>query len=134
MFQSSNTASGSSRWQCASACSPYSASLIWNCSPSRMRRATFRITLESSTTKQVFMTVPLRLVGRMRAADGPSSRQSGRDGVRSHIKHPINVENHQQLAIEPVHAGRHPRQARVEVDRIGLPGFLGELHDLADRI
>src|SRR5476649_2607481 len=58
MFQSSRIASGSWRLQASSACSPSSASTIWNSSPSRIRRATLRMTLESSTTKHVFIVVP----------------------------------------------------------------------------
>ena len=42
----------------ASACSPSSASMIWKSISSRMRRAIFRTTLESSTTRQVFISRP----------------------------------------------------------------------------
>src|SRR5204863_1389599 len=56
MFQSSSTASGSPRLQTSSAFSPSSASMIWKSRPSRIRRATLRMTLESSTTRHVLMT------------------------------------------------------------------------------
>src|SRR5204863_1529088 len=59
MFQSSSTASGMRPRQASSACSPASASEISNSSPSRIRRATLRMTLESSTTRQVFIAASL---------------------------------------------------------------------------
>src|ERR1700756_3972432 len=55
MFQSSRMASGSPRLQISSAFSPSSASTIWKSNPSRIRRATLRITLESSTTRHVLI-------------------------------------------------------------------------------
>src|SRR6185437_5386992 len=55
MFQSSRTASGSPRLQASSAFSPSSASMIWKSRPSRIRLATFRMTLESSTTRHVLI-------------------------------------------------------------------------------
>src|SRR4051812_18728105 len=61
MFQSSSTASGSSRLQASSAFSPSSASMIWKSRPSRIRRATLRMTLESSTTRHVLIFGPLLL-------------------------------------------------------------------------
>src|SRR3546814_7531412 len=55
MFQSSSTTSGIAASHCVSASRPSHASEtdIW--SDSRMCRATFRITLESSTTRQLFI-------------------------------------------------------------------------------
>src|SRR6185295_6448108 len=55
MFQSSKTASGSWRLQASSALAPSSASMIWKSRPSRIRRATLRMTLESSTTRHVLI-------------------------------------------------------------------------------
>src|ERR1700738_2422110 len=55
MFQSSRIASGTPRLQTPSAFSPSSASRILKSSPSRMRLATFRMTLESSTTRHVLI-------------------------------------------------------------------------------
>src|SRR5471030_1246674 len=55
MFQSSRIASGSPRLQTSSAFSPSSASEILKSRPSRIRLATFRMTLESSTTRHVFI-------------------------------------------------------------------------------
>src|SRR5471030_344163 len=56
MFQSSRMASGSPRLQTSSAFSPSSASTIWKSSPSSIRRATLRMTLESSPTRHVFIS------------------------------------------------------------------------------
>src|SRR3546814_10036923 len=55
MFQSSSTTSGIAASHCVSSSRPSHASEtdIW--SDSRMCRATFRITLESSTTRQLFI-------------------------------------------------------------------------------
>ena len=55
MFQSSSTTSGTAARQLSSASRPSPASLTVKLSVSRMWRATLRITLESSTTRQVFM-------------------------------------------------------------------------------
>src|SRR5260370_30262268 len=55
MFQSSRTASGMARLQISSAFAPSSASTIWKSRPSRIRRATLRMTLESSTTRHVLI-------------------------------------------------------------------------------
>jgi hypothetical protein len=37
--------------------------VIWKESPSRIRRATLRMTLESSTTKHVFISIPFCFIG-----------------------------------------------------------------------
>src|ERR1700728_4739174 len=58
MFQSSRIASGNPRLQTTSSFSPSSASTIWKSRPSRIRLATFRMTLESSTTRHVFILTP----------------------------------------------------------------------------
>src|SRR5262245_44077347 len=136
MFQSSRTASGNWRWQAPSACSPSSASTIWNSSPSRIRRATLRMTLESSTTKHIFITPSLPSP----VTRGPTPHgiclgvASCGDRLALHFKHPVDVEHHQQLAIEPHHAGRDARKARVEIGGLQLAVLVRDLHDLADRI
>src|ERR1700687_1225312 len=56
MFQSSRIASGNPSLQTSSAFSPSSASMIRKSRPSRMRLATFRMTLESSTTRHVLIS------------------------------------------------------------------------------
>src|SRR5688572_2098028 len=100
MFQSSRTASGILPRQTSIACSPSSASTISNSSPSRILRATFRMTLESSTTKQVFIATltPLHAVTDTVFVD----RFSCRLGSRRDVEYPVDIENHQKLAVEPM--------------------------------
>src|SRR5262245_19863133 len=181
MFQSSSTASGSRFWHALSASSPSSASEISKSSPSRMRRATLRITLESSTTRHVFMTHRPLLSRRARTSpslshlehaafatgsrsilrmSSPANHFAGtwlhslahvlvgepyrlrRDmccGLRRHrladaVEDAIDVEHHQQLLLQPVHARRHTGEMRIEVDWTWLARVLGELEHLADRV
>src|ERR1700709_1774472 len=123
MFQSSRMASGSPRLQTSSAFSPSSASEIWKSSPSRMRRATFRMTLESSPTRHVFILASLLPSNDEPAfpfipiAPLPVSR---RQHVRHDFEHAIDVQHHHQLAVEPVNPRSHLRHPRVEIDRIHL--------------
>src|SRR2546423_7279558 len=98
MFQSSNTASGILLRQLSSACSPSSASAISNSSPSRIRRATFRMTLESSTTRQVFITTSLfrfRLTVKYSQQFFPL-HCSCRLSAHSNIENTLDVENDQK--------------------------------------
>src|SRR5262249_1778938 len=140
MFQSSSTASGSLFWHALSASSPSSASEISNSSPSRMRRATLRITLESSTTRQVFIALRPLLSGRARidpilaAPYGFLPRGLRRDRLAAAVEDAVDVEHHQQLLLQPMHPGRHPREMRVEIDRHRLARVVGELEHLADRV
>src|SRR3981189_588810 len=139
MFQSSRTASGNPCLQTSSAFSPSSASMIWKSSPSRMRRATFRMTLESSTTRHVFILAstsfqdPKRVVSitdRMhRALRGLCGQLVGCD-----FKDAVDVEHDHQLSVEAVNAGGHLGHARVEIYRVDLAAFVRELQNLADRI
>src|SRR5271167_3997527 len=110
MFQSSRIASGIERRQFSTASSPFSASAIWNSRPSRMRRATLRMTLESSTTKHVFIVSSLYLRGRSRsdvrcfyAFHTNSHLRCRRLGAE--VEHAVDVEYNKKLAIEPKHAG-----------------------------
>src|SRR3954451_3600479 len=115
MFQSSSTASGNALRHCSSACCPSSASLILKSRPSRMRRATFRMTLESSTTKQVFM-VPPPFEHRSLHRPLPSLHPMlGRQRLRRRIQPRVHVENDHQLPIEPMHTGRHAREPPLEI-------------------
>src|SRR5215467_12240770 len=123
MFQSSRTASGRLRWQASSACSPSSASVISKSSPSRIRRATLRMTLESSTTKQLFIATSL-LSLRTYCAD---SALSCGQCFAAHIENPINVENNEKLSIETMNTSRDACKTDVEVDRIGLAHVVVEL-------
>src|SRR3954466_11185703 len=115
MFQSSRTASGKPRLQASSAFSPSSASIILKSRPSRIRRATLRMTLESSTTRQVFIAPPPScgtaggpappFLGPGGAPPQPllcSLRSSRRHGFGGGIQHMIHVEDDHELALEPV--------------------------------
>src|ERR1700756_2393076 len=121
MFQSSRMASGSPRLQTSSAFSPSSASTIWKSNPSNMRLATFRMTLESSTTKHVFI-----LASVLRSSVVTSNllvvlsvfRISSRHHVRSDFEHPVDVEDDHQLPVEAMHAAGELGHARIEVDGI----------------
>src|SRR5688572_1917716 len=128
MFQSSRIASGSFSWQTPSACSPSSASVIWNSMPSRMRRATLRITLESSTTKQDFIT---RYSFKSLII---SLTNSCGDRAAADVEHPVDIEHDQKLALEPIDAGCNASEARIEIGGLGLAVAGGKLHHLADRI
>src|SRR6188474_246340 len=121
MFQSSRIASGSASWHAPSACSPSSASVIAKSRPSRMRRATFLMTLESSTTKQLFITPysfePLLAL----------NVSSCGNGAILDVQHAVDVEHDHELALEPIDAGGHPRQAGVEIRRVCLAGRVPKL-------
>src|SRR5215813_12269743 len=115
MFQSSRTASGIERLQASSAFSPSSASTIWKSRPSRMRRATFRMTLESSTTRHVLMAASLAC-----SPAGTLSFQlvaSSSDALcrlrfRREFEHAIDVEDDHELAVETVDAAGELGHAR----------------------
>src|SRR3990170_4743413 len=96
MFQSSRIASGRPRLQTSSAFSPSSASMIWKSRPSRIRLATLRMTLESSTTRHVFILVIFSQLGGLRSR---CERGPGHD-----FEHAIDVEHDHELAVEAVHA------------------------------
>src|SRR4051795_1400919 len=98
MFQSSRIASGSPRLQTSSAFSPSSASMIWKSSPSRMRLATLRMTLESSTTRHVFILAsassnPERDVSNSTQAYSVLLPVLRRHQVRHDFKDAIDVEH-----------------------------------------
>src|SRR5262245_9743238 len=92
-----------------------------------MRRATFRMTLESSTTRQVFIVPSLPTTFSQIAC-------SCRLELRRDVEHPVDIENHQKLAVEPMHAGGHPREPRIEIDRIVFPIAQRQLEHLADGV
>src|SRR5438876_12126742 len=101
MFQSSRIASGKARLQTSSAFSPSSASMIWKSRPSRMRRATFRMTLESSTTKHVLI-----LASHFRIPEGifqlqkqyaPFAAALRRHQIGRHFEHAIDIEDDHEL-------------------------------------
>src|SRR5690242_8765302 len=139
MFQSSSTASGIARLHASSAFSPSSASTIWKSNPSRMRRATFRMTLESSTTRQVLMTASQFQI----PGPGDSSLQyscavtagaSGRLGINRQFEDAIDVEHDHELAVEAVDAAGELGHAGIEVDGVFLPPLLGQPQHLADLV
>src|SRR5689334_24703624 len=100
MFQSSSTASGKPRLQASSAFSPSSASTIWKSKPSRMRRATLRMTLESSTTRHVLIVAsyfpdPTRDFA---FQIGGAFRALCRHQVGCHFEDAIDVEDDHQMS------------------------------------
>src|SRR5208282_5621889 len=134
MFQSSRIASGRWRRQASSACSPSSASTISNSSPSRIRRATFRMTLESSTIKHVFIAYP-RYFRSYDPKHVPGSLSvSRRDRVRTDIEDAVDVDDDEQLSVHAKDAGCHARQPRIEIDRIGFARGVVELEYLAHAV
>src|SRR5579863_2932833 len=133
MFQSSRIASGRFFLHDSIASSPFSASTIWNSSPSRMRRATLRMTLESSTTKQVFIASTLH------AARGEPALvfcllRSRCDRLGGQVEDAIDIENDHKLTVEPENAGRDAGELAIEIHRIRLALAVGKLQHLTERI
>src|SRR5271168_1933506 len=110
MFQSSRIASGNPRLQTSSAFSPSSASMIWKSSPSRIRLATFRMTLESSTTRQVFISASASSGSRKGmfalplGLTPPLPPVLCRQHVRHDFKNAIDIEDDHELSVEAMHA------------------------------
>src|SRR6476469_9199175 len=108
MFQSSRTASGMARLQTSSAFSPSSASMIWKSSPSRIRRATLRMTLESSTTRHVLIFSPQQQFPSRDISISTSLTRAiarlRRLQLRRDFENAIDVEHDHQLAVEAVDA------------------------------
>src|ERR1700683_2834694 len=140
MFQSSRIASGICLRQDSMASSPFSPSAISKSSPSRILRATLRMTLESSTTKHVFICAYSTLRGRARLNASPCASRfvaivrSRRRRLGAQIEHPVDVEHDQKLTVEPVNAALQSRQLAVEIDWIGLALRLRQFEYLADRV
>src|SRR5258705_2644104 len=139
MFQSSSTASGSPRLQTSSAFSPSSASMIWKSRLSSIRRATFRITLESSTTRHVLIfglllfqcpdgTFPLQYCLPFLPAT-LRRHQVGRD-----FEHAIDVEDDHELAFESVDAAGELGHAGIEIDGVFLAAVFAQLENLPDLV
>src|ERR1700727_3173696 len=140
MFQSSRIASGNPRLQTSSAFSPSSASTIWKSSPSRIRLATFRMTLESSTTRQVFI-FSLCFLGipqgtfALQLSSTPSLPPAlCRQHVRHDFKNAIDIEDDHELSIEAMHAVGKFRHPRIEIEGVVLAIVVGELEHFADLI
>src|ERR1700761_7851546 len=120
MFQSSRMASGNPRLQTSSAFSPSSASTIWKSRPSRIRRATFRMTLESSTTRHVLIS----------ASNTSSSTEDfsfrllvavialRRFQFMRHFEDAIDIEDDHELSVQAVDAAGELGHAGIEVDGV----------------
>src|SRR6266403_6036051 len=137
MFQSSRIASGNPRLQTSSAFSPSSASMILKSRPSRMRLATFRMTLESSTTRHVLISASASWrKGTFHCNSSLRTLQAilRRQHVGYDFEHAIDVEHDHQLALEAMYAAGEFCHARIEIDGIFLPSVIGESQDLADLI
>src|SRR3954451_5827445 len=137
MFQSSRIASGSPRLQASRAFSPSSASTIWKSSPSRIRLATFRMTLESSTTRHVLIFSLYSFQSRRDVSlpVTPSCRAALRSQQgRYDFEDPIDIEDDHELTIEPMHAAGQLRQTRIEIDGIFLAAIVGKPQHLADLV
>src|SRR6516165_10888532 len=138
MFQSSRTASGIERLQASSAFSPSSASIIWKSRPSRMRRATFRITLESSTTRHVLIFQPLASSSRSPFGTFPTPARCKRGlrrlGIGRDFKNAIDIEDDHELAVEAMHAAGKLGHPRVEIDRVFLTTLFRQPQHLADLV
>src|SRR5882762_4495212 len=135
MFQSSRMASGNPRLQISSAFSPSSASTIWKSSPSRIRLATFRMTLESSTTRHVLILASASSSQR----NFPLQLTHGalilcRQQVRHDFEDAIDVEDDHELAVEAMHAAGKLGHAGIEVDGVFLAALVGEPEHLADLV
>src|SRR5947209_11656807 len=137
MFQSSRTASGMARLQTSRAFSPSSASTIWKSRPSRMRRATLRMTLESSTTRHVLISASNSsdpLSGISVATRFALFAALGRLHLRGHFQDTINIEHHHELAVETMDTAGELGHARVEIDRIFLAAVVLQAQHFADLI
>src|SRR5882724_4577895 len=128
MFQSSRTASGMAVLQTSSAFSPSSASVISKPISSRMRRAIFRTTPESSTTRQVFILASF-LSDRRMPIGLCCERCFGYD-----FEDAIDVEDDHELSVEAMDAAGELGHAGIEVDGIFLAAVVGEFEHLADLV
>src|ERR1700744_4883277 len=135
MFQSSRIASGNPCRQASNAFSPSSASRIWKSSPSRIRLATLRMTLESSTTKHVFILASVSscpIEGGFHL--GALSFLLSRHLRRRDFQDTIDIEHDHELAIETMYAAGKLGHARIEIDRIVLAAVIRQRQHLADLI
>src|SRR6188472_2486032 len=136
MFQSSRTASGMARLHASSAFAPSSASMIWKSSPSRIRRATLRMTLESSTTRHVLIfglyfhsptgDVSIRFLSTLRFLC--------RHQIRHDFEDAIDIEDDHELSVEAVDAAGELGHAGIEIDGVFLAAVVGQPEHLADLV
>src|SRR5436190_3753277 len=92
------------------------------------------MTLESSTTKHVFIAPSPLTHSADHPADTHRTRRSGSLRGRLHIEQPGDIENDEKLLIETMDAGSDPRQPRIEIDRNRFASVVAQLENLADRI
>src|SRR6476620_9974298 len=139
MFQSSRTASGMARLHASSAFAPSSASTIWKSRPSRIRRATLRMTLVSSTTRHVLilgLCFPHSPKGRFhfQVLLALSPCFLCRHQVRHDFEDAIDVEDDHELAVEAMDAAGELGHSGVEVDGVFLAAVVAEFEDLPDLV
>src|ERR1700742_4500662 len=139
MFQSSSTASGMERLHASSAFSPSSASTIWKSSPSRIRLATFRMTLESSTTRHVLISASASSVsrkGRFHCIQSAACLLPilCRQHVRHDFEDAVDVEDDHELAVEAVDAAGELGHAGIEVDGVFLAAVVSQGQHFADLV
>src|SRR5580692_4078091 len=127
MFQSSRIASGRPRLHTSSAFSPSSASMTWKSRLSRICRAIFRTTLESSTTRHVLIEWSPCL---LRFA----SRLGGDRGFGCDFEHAIDVEDDHELSVEAMDAAGELGHAGVEIDGVFLAAVVGQPQHFADLV
>src|SRR3979490_1540579 len=128
------------RLQASSAFAPSSASMIWKSRPSRIRRATFRITIESSTTRHVlifglyFPSLPKRGTFRFQVLSTLAlgclcGLQIGHD-----FEDAIDVEDDHELTVEAMDAAGEFGHAGIEIDGVFLAAVVAQFEHLADLI
>src|SRR6478735_5974934 len=139
MFQSSRTASGMARLHASSAFAPSSASTIWKSRPSRIRRATLRMTLESSTTRHVLilgLCFPHSPKGRFhfQVLLALSLFFLCRHQVRHDFEDAIDVEDEHELTVEAVDTAGELGHAGIEVDGVFLTTVIGQPEHFPDLV
>src|SRR2546430_14349596 len=134
MFQSSRIASGKARLQTSSAFSPSSASMIWKSRLSRMRRATFRMTLESSTTRHVLISASNSSSTKEHFVPAFLSQLSPLRRLRvvREFEDAVDIEDDHELSVQSVNTAGELGHAGIEVDGVFLAAVVGQLQDLAD--
>src|SRR6266581_2686666 len=91
-----------------------------------MRRATLRMTLESSTTRQVFITTPMRSSRTKGSSRGPSGKAGAKRLTSAEILSgglyrllPRRGLDHDLAGLQP-RADRHPSRPRQRAGVVGL--------------
>src|SRR3954470_20792135 len=105
--------------------------MIWKSRPSRIRRATLRMTLESSTTRQVLMFSPLLLSVPGGTSPVQTKISSPAACLRRHqvgcdLQHAIDIEDDHEVSVESVDAAGELGHAGIEVDGVFLAAGVRE--------